>query len=109
MCLGCSLPQLSFGWDLLVCVWDLEHGTLVTSLDVTDAVCSNQTHDQADSVITDADVTPDGTAFGYSLSTYKCHIWSILSDKCDMSLKGKLVGHKKEVTQVRIHTTVIYT
>jgi WD40 repeat protein len=93
---GSTSFLLSASWDLLICAWDWS-GKLLKCLDVTPAQCE----DVKDTIITDLDWSQERSEFAYSLSVNDSCVWNISCNTLDMSERGRLIGHKREVTQIK--------
>ena len=94
---------LSTGWDLTVCVWDLNTARLVARLErcLGGGTDGRKGEESSDNVVTDLSYCSKHGTFAYSSSDKTTYLRRFSLEPSKMELLAILVGHTGEVTQVR--------
>ncbi|KAL5499905.1 hypothetical protein EMCRGX_G011374 [Ephydatia muelleri] len=94
---------LSTGWDLTVCVWDLNTARLVAKLErcLGGGAADRKGEESSDNVVTDLSYCSKHGTFAYSSSDKTTYLRRFSLQPSKMELLAILVGHTGEVTQVR--------
>lgn len=87
---------LSAGWDLKLCIWNLESGRLTVQLN--DCIPAKDVCD--DLLITDIAYSNTEDKFAFSATNHKVYLMNFSLHKSEISLLATLTEHMDEVTQV---------